>query len=367
MKRIIAFLMSFVILAMLVLVSVSASDSRKIDMRELEEYGQLHFYLGEPVAKEKLPNVSDATVNDGEYVLSYEYKKGDKHAVLSDQPKTSTLIDNEWVRFYLSYDEENLYAAIETKDPNYIKGKDGMAFNLGFRDSGRPLDAITRFCFDLYAHEDAEDGDITSLKTKCRYFIKKDNGEWDNPPASDAMMYVSGASICHDDKSDITTIEVAFDLYFLAKELGNELDLKDIRMYFFPFVYMYGESVSGKGDVASQGILWCYLKSDYIANLKPQFVNDYPDSTYWSSIVPNIVHFCADPATTTIPDITAPQSTTAVLPVTDTVTTQGSEGTESQTTATSDSKGCTGSVTLSAVAIIPMLLIGFVNVKKEDQ
>ena len=365
MKRVIAFLLSLIMLMMLTVVAISADNAKKIDMRELEEYGQLHFYLGDPVDKENAPNVSNATVSDGEYTVSYEYKHGDKHAIWSDKPSTSTFMDNEWVRFYLSYDEDKLYAAIETKDPNYIKGKDGMAFNLGFRDKGRPLDAISRYCFDMYAHASAENDDITTLTAKCRFFSKKDNGEWDNPPATDGMMYISRASMRHDDKSDVTTVEVAFDICFLAKEMGNELDLKDMRIYFFPFVYMHGESVKGKGDLASQGILWCYLPSSNIDSLKSQFAKDYPQSTYWSSIVPNIVHFCDDPATTDSVVTTTEQSANVTTTDNNVITEQISTTNASQVTSL-DTKGCSGSVMSAPVVIIPMLAIGFVGSKKED-
>ena len=364
MKRIIAFLLCFVILMTLTVALASAAEAKKIDVRELEEYGQLHFYLGEPVTEDKAPVVFDATVNDGEYAASYEYKYGDKHAIWSDKPSTATFMDNEWVRFYLSYDEDKLYVAIETKDPNYIKGKDGMAFNLGFRDSGRPLDAVTRFCFDMYGHAGAEDDDITTLTTKCRYFIKKDNGDWENPSPSDGMMYISGASIRHDDNSDITTIEVAFDIYFLAKEMGNDLDLKDIRMYFFPFVYMYGESVEGKGDVTSQGILWCYLHGDEILSLKSQFAKDYPQSTYWANVVPSIVHFCSEPSTTE-PDVTTAVATTEPNTTTPMVT-DISVTASQQSEVTQEAKGCSADVMISAMAIVPMISIAFLNKKKGE-
>ena len=366
MKRVIAFFLSLVMLTMVAVVLTSADDTKKLDMRVLEEYGQLHFYLGEPVARENAPNVLNASVSEGEYTLSYEYKQGDKHAVLSDKAASATFIDNEWVRFYLSYDEDKLYAAIETKDPNYIKGKDGMAFNLGFRDKGRPLDAISRYCFDMYAHANAESDDITTLTTKCRIFNKKDNGDWDNPPATDGMLYISGASMRHDDTTDITTLEVAFDIYFLAKEMGNELDLKDMRVYLFPFVYMYGESVRGKGDVVNQGVLWCYLKSDYIASLKTQFAKDYPEATYWSSIVPNIIHFCSDPATanesatavTTMADATTVAVTTAEI-------TKNDANTNAVTTVASG--GCSSSLALLPLAGIPAFSVVLIKIKREEE
>lgn len=368
MKRLLVLLLFVCMLSTSVVVGTSASEAKKMDMRELEEYGQLHFYLGDPVSAEATPNVTDAVVGDNEYLVSYEYKNGDKHAIWSDKSTAATFMDNEWVKFYLSYDEDRLYAAIETKDPNYIKGKDGVAFCLGFRDNGRPVDAISRYCFDIYSHADAEKGDISTITARCRIFNKKDNGDWDNPPNTEGMLYISDASINHDDKTDITTVEVAFDFYFLAKEVGNNKALKDIRMYFFPFVYMYGESVPSKGDVTSQGILWCYLKSDYISQLKSQFLKDYPESSYWPGIIPNIVHFRSEndttpPAdvTTTLPNNTAePQKTEAV-----TAENTSSQAAQSVTTA-ANGNGCSGIVALSAMAIIPVALVGFMNIKKED-
>ena len=352
--------------------SVASADTKKvIDYRELGEYGQPHYYLGEPVEQSCKPNSKDAHVADGEYAVSYEYKKGDKCVVISDADAKAKILDNEWVRVYLSYDEKNLYTAIETKDKNYIKGKDGVAFNLGFRDEGSTVAAISRYCFDIQMHEEAEEGDTTTLKARCRYFMKKDNGEWENDPATDGMLYINDISLAHDDQTDITTVEVAFDLYYLMKEVGNELPLNEVRIYFIPFVYMYGESNIGAGDVVCQGILWNYLHSSNISNLKPQFLTDYPGITYWPSFVPNIVHFCSDPKFTTTASTTVTTTvTTAEITEIKTTTQEPTQGVIESTSTNADATndgGCSGELAISVLPLVGALCVAFVKYSKKEE
>ncbi len=363
MKRLLAFLVSLIIIFTLAVTVISADNSRKVDMRELEEYGQRHIYLGEPLSRDEAPNYYDATVSDGEYTFSYEYKIGEKSSVWSDKNAKATFADNEWVRVHLAYGAETLYVAIETKDANYVKGKDGVAFNLGFRSGGRPVDAISRMCFDMYMHENAVEGDITTLKTKCRSFIKLDNGAWGDNSSVDGSMYIDGASFIHDDKTDITTVEAAIDITPQIEFWGNEQPLGEIRMYFIPFVYMYGESVKGAGDVISQGILWNYLPSDEISALKSQFAAAYPEATYWSSMVPNIVHFRSES------DI--PQAAQTTAEITTEITTTIADATTAEVSvdnvADIEKSGCSSSLALTSIACFSLVPLVFVTKRRDEE
>ncbi len=366
MKKLSALMLCLVLILTFTFSVSSADEKKKPDVRELEEYGQQHFYLGDPFSSSNAPNTEDAKVSEGEYPISYEYKKGDKCSAITDKDKSAKIIDNEWVRVYLGYDSEHLYVAMETKDANYIKEKDGFGINLGFRDGGRPLDAISRCCIDLYSHKDAEEGDITTLKTKCRKLYKKDNGDWDDSLSNeDGMLYIEGGSLYHDDNTDITTLEVKIELQYILKEAKNDLPIHEIRAYFFPFVYAYGESQKGAGDVVSQGALWSYLPSSYVEELKSQFAIEYPESTYWSSIIPNIIHFSHDPEFTTI--TTAPTTTTAITTVEATEEITVTETVANLTTVEeANTSGCNGELALLPASILVLASAVLIKRKKEN-
>lgn len=365
MKKLLSLIICLVLLLTFTVSVASADERKKPDIRELEEYGQQHFYLGEPLSESNAPNAKDARVSEGEYPIFYEYKNGDKCSALTDKGKTATFLDNEWVRVYLGYDSDHLYVAMETKDTNYIKEKDGFGINLGFRDSGRPLDAISRCCIDLYAHKDAEEGDITTLKTKCRKLYKMDNGDWDDSLSNDdGMLYIESGSMYHDDNTDITTLEVKIELLYILKEAKNELPIHEIRAYFFPFVYAYGESRKGAGDVVNQGALWSYLPSSYVEELKSQFAIEYPESTYWAGIIPNIIHFSHDPEFTTV--TTAPTTTAATTTVETTADKAVTETLTNATSAEENTSGCKGELALLPVSIFLITPAVLIKRKKEN-
>ncbi len=351
MKKILALFLGVLFLTMFTVTAVAADTNKKIDCRELEEYGQKHYYLGD--IPEKVPNVEDAKIDEGEYAVSYEFKEGADNAFIDSRDPGASIIDNEWARVHISYDEKNLYLAMETKDKNYIKGKDGVSFNISFKDRGTGYDAITRMCFDIYQHPEAVEDDISTFNTKCRFLIKNDAGEWDNPPTVEGLEYITDISGRYDESTQVFCVELEIYLPYMLEFWENELPLEDVRMCIMPFVWMYGESSKGAGDEIRQGIMWNYLYTSNITAVKEAFLADY---SYAPPFVPNIVYFCAEGKTSQ--STTTAEVTTA--PVTEAVTTSATETTtESQTTSevtdSTNNGGCASSVASPIIALIGLI------------
>lgn len=363
MKRVLFIMICISLISALAVTTVFA-DSERIDIRDLEEYGQPHYYLGAP-AKVR-PDVEDACVKENEYAVSYEFKPGEQSAF--EWPKDSPkYYDNEWVKVHMSYDEMNLYLAIETKDKNYIKGSDGFSFNITFRDRGIGYDAISRMCFDIFQHPEAEADDISTFNTRCRFLIKNEKGEWENPPQADGLEYITDISGKYDESTQVFTVELEMYLKQLLRFWENDQPLEEVRMGIYPLIWMYGESTKGAGDTVQQGLLWNYYKVSNNQKLAAQFQKDYNYTPPW---VPNIVHFCEDPAfTTTPPSTTEPNTTTGKLEnpfTTERPFNTMPIATTTPETTVADQKGC--GATLS-VALIPLALAGvicLISKRKED-
>ena len=352
MKKFLALLLGVLFLATFTVSAVAANAKEKIDCRELEEYGQKHYYLGD--IPEKAPDVEDAKISEGEYAVSYEFKDGADNAFIDSRDPGASIIDNEWARVHISYDEKNLYLAMETKDKNYIKGKDGISYNISFKDRGTGYDAITRMCFDIYQHPEAVEDDISTFNTKCRFLIKNDAGEWDGPPTVEGLEYITDISGRYDESTQIFCVELEIYLPYILEFWENDLPLEDVRMSIMPFVWMYGESANGAGDEIRQGIMWNYLYTSKMTELKEAFLADH---SYAPPFVPNIVHFCAEGKTSQSSTTTAEVTTS---PVTETATTSATEtATDIQTTPEitdgENNGGCASSVASPIVALIGVL------------
>ena len=367
MKRIVLILLCILMIASACVVGASAGRER-IDIRELEEYGQLHYYLGAP-AKVR-PNVEDASVKENEYAVTYEFKPDDKYAFIEWPTDSPKYCDNEWARVHISYDENNLYLAMETKDKNYVQGSDGVSFNISFRNSGIGYDAISRMCFDLFQHPEAVEEDISTFNAKCRYLIKNEKGEWDNPPSVDGLEYITDISGKYDKTTEVFTVELEIYLDLLLEFWDNKLPLSEVRMLIYPFVWMHGESAPGAGDEVRQGLMWNYLKVS--KSELPELVTKlYEDYNYQPPWLPHIVHFCEDPAfTTTPPATTEPQVTTQKLepiPFTSAnpVVTTTNVTTAPATTA-EEQKGCGSTLSVSMLPIAFITVGCLVAKKKKD-
>ena len=118
-KRFLTFTLMLLMVVSLAIPTISAESENIIDARELEEYGQKHFYLGAPAEDEEIPDVTDGKVSDDEYKESFEAEvdptNSDPVTYWADHDKDmygnpyGSYWDNEWSKFYINYDEDTLY------------------------------------------------------------------------------------------------------------------------------------------------------------------------------------------------------------------------------------------------------------------
>ena len=73
MKKALALILCLIMVAAVAVSAVSAETTDLIDARELQKYGQIHYYLGDAVAPTAVPNAKDGTVTENEYVVSFQY------------------------------------------------------------------------------------------------------------------------------------------------------------------------------------------------------------------------------------------------------------------------------------------------------
>ena len=295
MKRAVAFLMCFVILTLAAVSVVSSYDSGLIDARNLVEYGQKHYYLGSPSLS--LPDVSDGLIGTDEYSYSYSYFYGEPTVELTDKNTAAKIMDSDSADVYMSYTEDSFYAAIATNDKNYIRGKDAASINIGLTDSGATPYSISRICFDIEESEETEGEAVV----KARFLIKNYDGTWKPIVNNDGSEFVREASARYNKDTGCFAVEAEFDLVKLMSYFENDNAIEDARMYFTPYIMMYGESEAGAGDVVCQGVLWNYLPSNINNEIKLRFMIDYPDRLYYPTFFPNIVHFCDKPDVTETP------------------------------------------------------------------
>ena len=374
MKKTLSFILCLVMIAAIAISGVSADETTPIDARELEAYGQHHFYLGAPATGTDIPNVEDAKVGENEYKEVLEFKKGDKLTGFSDADAgAGSYLDNEWHKIYVSYDEENIYLAYETKDVNYVLGKDGVAWCLSLMDKGSMPHAIGRVTYDIYPTSET---DISELKITPRGGPKNDDGSWATAVTVKREDHIKAASGHYDAATQVLTVETAFKIDALKEYWGNDLALEDIRVYLVGFAWCYGPSVQGADDTVRQGVVWSYFPSNTDSNIKLNFLLDYPEISYWAEFFPHIVHFCEKPEpttpapTTTAEPTTTPEPTTAApttaKPTTAAPTTAAPIVADATTEAPKADKGCGSAIALSALALVPMLGAAVVFGKKKE-
>ena len=379
MKKVLALVLSLIMVAAVAVSTISADEAKLIDMRELGQYGQLHFYLDE-VAPSAKPDVTDATISENEYSTFFEYSpKSDSKIVAMSDSQTGGYTDTEWVKLYMSNDGEYFYVGIETKD-KVFSAKDEIYINIGGRDGGRTIEGVTRCRYDFYG--DTSNGILVNddVKTRANPGWKNDDGSWGTPNPVDFNTHVGERSLGYDSESQVATLEVAFDIQAILDYWNNDNDIEDARLYFFLIHLMRGDSGSGKNDGPNleQGYLWFYFNAMSDSNIKMNFILDYPECSYWMDWEPYIIHFCEKPAettpppTTTAPPTTAPITTTKAAtttskPITTAAPTDAPVATTTVAPATTAPKdGCGSTVALSALALIPMLGAAVVFGKKRE-
>ncbi len=265
----------------------------KTDARFFEAYGQKHHYLGDAITGEK-PNASDGKVSTGEYSYSYEYSPSSpKDTVTVDGNKVNGYTDTEWVKTYMSYDSDYFYLALETKDRVYCPDQDHYMINLGLRNGGRTLDAVSRLRYTFSG--DASKGVLVGqdVGSNVGMLLKNEDGSWrSNNEGVTVGEHVPERSLCWDEKKGTLTLELKFDIRAMLDYWKNDCEPKDAILYFYPIVSMYGDSAKGAGDAPKeQGLLWYYFDNTKIPSLNESFKAEYPNTNYTMSWFPHIVHF----------------------------------------------------------------------------
>ena len=72
MKKTLALVLCLVMIAAIAVSAVSADEVKKIDARELQQYGQIHYYLP-PVPVTDIPDVTDGVIGEDEYFYSFDF------------------------------------------------------------------------------------------------------------------------------------------------------------------------------------------------------------------------------------------------------------------------------------------------------
>ena len=388
MKKALALLLCLVMVVTVAISTISADETKPIDMRELEEYGQLHFYL-EEISPASKPNVKDAVVSDNEYTTVYEYNtKSDSKIVALSDSKTGGYTDTEWVKVYLSNDGEYLYIAIETKD-KVFSAKDEIYINIGARDGGRTIEGVSRIRYDFFG--DTSSGILVNDKVSTRVnpSWKNDDGAWGTPKTVSVNDHVGDRSLGYNSTTQVATLEVAFKIQPILDYWENENDIEDARLYFFLIHSMRGDSGNGMNDGPNleQGYFWFYFNAMSDTSIKMNHILDYPETSYWMDWEPYIIHFCERPVETTTEATTTEATTTEATTVTEPIATttaaitteKPADKTTAATTAasveattaapatTAEEKGCGGAIALSALALLPVLgAATVIGKRKED-
>lgn len=379
MKKLLAIALCLVMVAAVAVSAVSANASGVIDGRELQAYGQVHYYLGAPVEAAKTPNVADGKVTEGEYSVSRWFDASVPTDAKKTHSETNNYYETEGATLHIAYDEEKLYLACEVLDTKYYGNKDSVMFQIGGRDGGRTVDAVSRLNFTIGG--DASGKTLTGAEVKGGYgeFDKNDDGSWKAKSGKkfDDFVATEDKSISYNEETNILTCEVAINLESFLEFWGNEQELEDLRLYIFIVLNCYGDSAEGADDgPLYQGYIWHYLDSNLDNKLRMNFTLSYPEISYWMEFFPHVIHFCEEPEETTTPPTSATTTTVTkkvtMPPVPSTTTEAPTEAptdapkTDTTTKAAEKEKGCGSTVALSALAIVPMLGAAVVFGKKKE-
>ena len=372
-----------------VAVSTVSADEAKIDARELLQYGQVHYYLGNAVAPTAAPNVRDGKVNEGEYATSYKFdlSNPDLTKFYVDSSKTNGFIEAEWVEVHMSHDGEKLYVAMVAKDNVFVAGKDKYMLLMNLKDNGTTGATVSRLRYDFTG--DPKNGVLVdeAVGATITKQIKSDDGsEWVSATYPDPVVadHIKGCSLNYDTTNKLFIVEIAFDIKTIANYWGNTNAVADLRAYFSFMFDCYGNSVEGANDYLTEPLMQGRVngmmknKTGTEANLDLQFrfEVDYPAVPYKPDFFPHIIYFCEEPEPTEPPVTEAPttEAPTTAAPTTEAPTTKApttvapttkAPATEAPTTAAED-KGCNNTIALSALAVVPMMAAAVVFGKKKE-
>ncbi len=301
----------------------------------LEDYGQKHFYVGDSIA---VPPVCDGVVREGEYNYAFDPIIIDDIEEFFDDRFffIDGHDDSEYVNIYVSYDDNNIYLAMEIKD-HYPHVDEKSSFDLG---CGPEMEKFirSRMCLD--------DGNGNS------YVIARDGSNTDITDVG----YFSGYRATYDDENDLLTYEIAYDREELGKYFGmNSYD----KLYFRAIAAMYDED--GKVGEAWLSFQNSELMSYYVIQLYR-----YPHVLHLGS-APETEPIETEPVETepveTEPVETEPTQIEVLL--TEAPKTEEPVETEPETEAPTKG-GCGGSVSIIGTALVLLLGATTIHVKKRN-
>ena len=130
MKKVFIILLVIAMLFSAIIIPVGATYSDIVDFRDLEAYGQHHYYLGDTVASAP---VCDGVISTGEYSVSKSF------VPLAGASGSATSGIH-----YVSYDDDNIYMAVEVNETEFTYGTNYYSFCFGAPMYGSFTDAASR-------------------------------------------------------------------------------------------------------------------------------------------------------------------------------------------------------------------------------
>ena len=109
MKKTLALILCLIMVAAVAVSAISADETKLIDARELQQWGQIHYYLPE-VAANKVPAV-DGVIGADEYYYSFDFllDGSNQNAYLNEGNTVNGFTNTEWAKAYMSFDGEKFY------------------------------------------------------------------------------------------------------------------------------------------------------------------------------------------------------------------------------------------------------------------
>lgn len=221
MKKFISIMLCIVMLLGVMSVMTFAEGAPD-DAKALGEYGQKSYYIGDQV--DTAPDTLDGVVSKGEYTLEILGMKPEDDGI-DDRFFVVDGCDIEYINLYLAQDFDNIYVAVEVKDPSHVD-REGVSFHIGVKEN---IDSALGFMarFNDVLHETEGDTPVT---IDFYEYSKSEESPADDPigfgdviehPAADAFNYVMAKGCSYNEETQIATFELAFSRLMLEEYAGD--------------------------------------------------------------------------------------------------------------------------------------------------
>ena len=251
MKKIISIMLCIVMLLGVMSVMTFAEGAPD-DAKALGAYGQKEYYIGNAV--DTIPDTTDGVVSKGEYTLEILGMKPED-AGIDDRIFILDNYDIEYVNLYLAQDFENIYVAVEVKDPSHVD-REGVSFHIGVKEN---IDSALGFMarFNDVLHETTGDTPVTIDFYEYSKSEEDPNnvyafGDVVEHPAADAFNYVMAKGCSYNEETQIATFELAFSRLMLEEYAGDLFDSFFLRVV-VPMVDKSGKEI---------GTVWFGFRGD---------------------------------------------------------------------------------------------------------